>query len=125
MTQSLKVSSKSVPHSVAGALAGILREAISCEVQVIGAGALNQAIKAIAIARTYLTEDKIGIVCVPEFTEVDIDGQSRTAILLTVMRSDLPGVALSTPDEYESGFVTDAEREVPGGLFKEKAQRTT
>ncbi|MCE7883421.1 MAG: stage V sporulation protein S [Actinobacteria bacterium ATB1] len=86
MTHSLKVSSRSVPHSVAGALAGILRERDGCDMQVIGAGALNQAVKAIAIARTYLVDDEIDIVCIPEFSEVQIDGQTRTAIRLTVER---------------------------------------
>ncbi len=84
MQQGLKVSSKSVPHSVAGALAGILRERNECEMSVIGAGALNQAVKAIAIARNYLVEDEIEIVCTPEFTEVTIGEDIRTAIRLIV-----------------------------------------
>lgn len=94
MTHSLKVSSRSVPHSVAGALAGILRERSSCDMQVIGAGALNQGVKAIAIARTYLVDDEIDIVCIPEFNEVVIDGQTRTAIRLTVERRPPTGVEL-------------------------------
>lgn len=88
MTQTLKVSSKSVPHSVAGALAGIMREHVSCDMQVIGAGALNQAIKAVAIARTYLVDDAIDVCCIPEFSEVDIDGRARTAIRLVVAHLD-------------------------------------
>ncbi len=88
MIRSLKVSSKSAPHSVAGALAGILRESVSCEIQVIGAGALNQAVKAIAIGRTYLLDDGIDIVCVPRFAEVEIDDRIRTAIRLEVERRD-------------------------------------
>lgn len=85
----LKVSSRSVPHSVAGALAGILRERPTCDIQVIGAGALNQAVKAIAIARTYLVEDELDLSCVPEFSEVDIDGEPRTAIRLLVEREEV------------------------------------
>lgn len=89
MVPSLKVSSKSTPHSVAGALAGILRERDRCDMQVIGAGALNQGIKAIVIARTFLVEDDLDLACVPEFAEVDIDGEVRTAIRLCVERIQL------------------------------------
>jgi stage V sporulation protein S len=80
----LKVSSKSNPNSVAGALAGVLREAGEAEIQVIGAGALNQAIKAIAIARGFVAPSGIDLVCVPAFTDIIIDGEERTAIKLTV-----------------------------------------
>lgn len=61
-----------------------MRERKDCEMQVVGAGALNQAIKAIAIARTYLAEDDIDLSCVPEFAEIKIDGRVRTAIRLAV-----------------------------------------
>lgn len=80
----LKVSSKSNPNSVAGALAGVLREMGSAEIQVIGAGALNQAIKAIAIARGFVAPSGIDLVCVPAFTDIIIDGEERTAIRLSV-----------------------------------------
>lgn len=80
----LKVSSKSNPNSVAGALAGVLRESGEAEMQVIGAGALNQAIKAIAIARGFVAPSGMDLVCVPSFTDVEIDGEERTAIRLTV-----------------------------------------
>lgn len=80
----LKVSSKSNPNSVAGALAGVLRESGEAEMQVIGAGALNQAIKAIAIARGFVAPSGMDLVCVPSFTDVVIDGEERTAIRLTV-----------------------------------------
>ncbi len=96
MLRNLKVSSKSAPHSVAGALAGVLRERSDCEIDVIGAGALNQAIKAIAIARTFLVDDGIDLNCVPEFAEVDIDGRARTSIRLIVQR---------TTDTSDSGTV--------------------
>ena len=80
----LKVSSKSSPNSVAGALAGVVRSAGAVEVQVVGAGALNQAVKAIAIARGYVAPSGVDLVCVPTFADIEIDGQSRTAIRLLV-----------------------------------------
>ena len=80
----IKVSARSRSTSVAGAIAGICREHGRAEVQAIGAGAVNQAIKAIIIARGYLALDGIDVICIPVFTEVDIDGQERTAIRLVV-----------------------------------------
>jgi stage V sporulation protein S len=80
----LKVSSKSNPNSVAGALAGVVRTSGSVEVQVVGAGALNQAVKAIAIARGYLTTSGQDLMCRPTFADIRIDGESRTAIRLHV-----------------------------------------
>lgn len=80
----LKVSSRSNPNSVAGALAGVVRQMGRVEVQVIGAGALNQAIKAIAIARGYVAPSGIDLVCIPTFADVEIQGEGRTAIRLSV-----------------------------------------
>lgn len=80
----IKVAAKSRSTSVAGAIAGVIRESGRAEVQAIGAGAVNQAIKAVAIARGYLELDGIDVICIPSFVEVDIDGQERTAIKLTV-----------------------------------------
>jgi stage V sporulation protein S len=80
----IKVSSESRTSAVAGAIAGVVREHNRADVQAIGAGAVNQAIKAVAIARGYLQEDGIDVVCVPEFTSVDIDGKERTAIRLVI-----------------------------------------
>ena len=80
----IKVSAKSRSTSVAGAIAGVIREHGRAEVQSIGAGAVNQAIKATAIARGYLTLDGIDVVCIPSFTEVEIDGQERTALRFLV-----------------------------------------
>jgi stage V sporulation protein S len=82
----LKVSAHSNPNSVAGALAGVIREKPTAELQAIGAGATNQAIKAIAIARSYLEPSGIDLVCIPEFTDVEIDGNVRTAMRLLVER---------------------------------------
>lgn len=78
----LKVSSHSVPNSVAGAIAGVIRDKNAVEVQAVGAGASNQAIKAIAIARGYLAPVGVDLVCVPAFANVVIDGEERTAIKL-------------------------------------------
>ena len=80
----LKVSAKSNPNSVAGALAGVLREKGGAEIQAIGAGALNQAIKAIAIARGFVAPSGKDIVCIPAFTDIEIDGEERTAIKLII-----------------------------------------
>jgi len=76
----LKVASKSNPNSVAGAIAGVIREEGYAEVQVIGAGALNQAVKAIAISRGYVAPSGIDLICVPAFLDIEIDGEERTAI---------------------------------------------
>jgi stage V sporulation protein S len=80
----IKVSAKSRATSVAGAIAGTIRESGCAQVQAVGAGAVNQAIKAIAIARGYLTLDGFDVICIPSFTEVDIDGQERTAVRIVV-----------------------------------------
>ncbi len=80
----LKVSTKSNPNSVAGALAAILKERNIVEIQAIGAGAINQAVKAVAIARGFVAPSGKDIVCVPAFTDIEIDGEERTAIKLIV-----------------------------------------
>ena len=82
--ETLKVSSKSNPNSVAGALANVMREKGEVEVQAIGAGALNQAIKAIAIARGYVAPTGKDLVCIPAFSDIVIDGEERTAIKIIV-----------------------------------------
>jgi stage V sporulation protein S len=80
----LKVSAKSNPNSVAGALAGVLREQGSAEIQAIGAGALNQAVKAVAIARGFVAPSGVDLICIPAFTDIQIDGEDRTAIRLLI-----------------------------------------
>ena len=80
----LKVSTKSNPNSVAGALAAIIKEKNMAEIQAVGAGAINQAVKAIAIARGFVAPSGKDIVCVPAFTDIKIDGEERTAIKLIV-----------------------------------------
>lgn len=80
----LKVSTKSNPNSVAGALAAIMKEENIVEIQAVGAGAINQAVKAIAIARGFIAPSGKDIVCIPAFTDIQIDGEERTAIKLIV-----------------------------------------
>jgi stage V sporulation protein S len=95
----VRVAANSRSTSVAGAIAGIIRERGRVDVQAIGAGAVNQAVKAIAIARGYLELDNIQIACIPEFSEVLIDGKERTALRLAV----------------ESGFQIDAPHGAASG----------
>lgn len=80
----IKVSAHSRSTSVAGAIAGVVRESGRAEVQAIGAGAVNQAVKAVAIARGYLAQDGIDVVCLPEFAEIQIEDQERTAVKLII-----------------------------------------
>lgn len=80
----LKVSARSRPSAVAGAIAGVVREYGRAEVQAIGAGATNQAVKAAAIARDYLLQNGIDIVCVPAFIDITIDDEDRTAMRLLI-----------------------------------------
>lgn len=80
----LRVSTKSNPNSEAGALAGVLREKGTAELQAVGAGALNQAVKAVAIARGFVAPSGIDLVCVPAFADIEIDGEERTAIKLII-----------------------------------------
>lgn len=83
-TKLLKVSTRSNPNAVAGAIAGVVRADGLVDLQVIGAGALNQAIKALAIARGFVISSGIDLVCSPSFQDIDIDGQERTAIRLRI-----------------------------------------
>jgi stage V sporulation protein S len=80
----LKVAATSKPKSVAGALAAVLREKGTAEVQAVGAGAVNQAVKAIAIARGYVAPNGIDLVVIPAFAEITIDNEERTAIRFIV-----------------------------------------
>ena len=80
----IKVSARSRTAAVAGAVAGVMREANRAEVQAIGAGAVNQALKAIIIAKGYLAEEGTEIMCTPSFVDVEIDAQERTAIRIVV-----------------------------------------
>jgi stage V sporulation protein S len=80
----LKVSAQSKPKSVAGALAAVLRERGTAEVQAVGAGAVNQAVKAIAIARGYVAPNGMDVIAIPAFAEIMIDNEERTAIRFIV-----------------------------------------
>ena len=80
----IKVKATSRTAAVAGAIAGVIREHKRADVQAIGAGAVNQAVKALVLATGYLAEDGINVIAIPEFVDVDIDGKVRTAIRLKV-----------------------------------------
>ena len=84
MADVIRVAAKSRSTAVAGAIAGVVREHGQAQVQAIGAGAVNQAVKAVAIARGFLALDGLDMVCIPMFTDVEIGGQERTAIRMSV-----------------------------------------
>ncbi len=107
----IKVASDSRSTAVAGAIAGVMREQDHVDVQAIGAGAVNQAVKAVAIARGYLELDGIDIICVPSFVEVEIEGQERTAVRLGVERRGGEAPAPTVEQEEESEREPPPERE--------------
>jgi len=107
----IKVASDSRSTAVDGAIAGVMREQDSVDVQAIGAGAVNQAVKAVAIARGYLELDGIDIICIPSFVEVSIEGQERTAVRLHVERRGSEGVSAAEGPEGEP------EPEAPGPTY--------
>ena len=109
----IKVASDSRSTAVAGAIAGVMREQDSVDVQAIGAGAVNQAVKAVAIARGYLELDGIDIICIPSFVEVSIEGQERTAVRLGVERRGSEGAAPAEEPEDEA----EPESEVRGPTY--------
>lgn len=80
----LRISAKSSPNSVAGAIAGLIKENGRAEMQAIGAGAINQAVKAVAIARGFVAPTGVELVCAPAFTEVTIDNEDKTGIKFVV-----------------------------------------
>jgi stage V sporulation protein S len=84
----IKVSATSRTSAVAGAIAGVIREHHRAEVQAIGAGAVNQAVKALVLATGFLRDDGINVACVPEFADVTIEDKVRTAIKLVVEPQD-------------------------------------
>lgn len=84
MAELIKVSAQSRSTAVAGAIAGVMREHGYAEMQAIGASAVNQAVKAIAIARGYLEQDDMDLAIVPCFTEVEIEGNERTAVRMSI-----------------------------------------
>lgn len=104
----IKVSAKSRSTAVAGAIAGVIREYRTAEVQAIGAGAVNQAVKAIAIARSYLQQDQLDLCIVPAFAEVDINGEERTAVRFHVESRPL---AQAPAEASDNGHQTEATNE--------------
>ncbi len=99
----LKVSSKSSPASVAGAIAGMVKDGVPVEMQAVGAGAVNQAVKAIAISRGFLSPVGIEIACIPSFADIIIDGEYRTAIHFAIKAQYLRGTSESGLD----GLISD------------------
>ena len=98
----IKVAASSRTAAVAGAIAGITRQHHRAVVQAIGAGAVNQAIKALALATSYLKNDGIFVSFVPEFAEVSINDNVRTAIRFVIepsSTSDFSAIRLSTRSE--------------------------
>ena len=106
----LKVSSKSSPSSVAGAIAGMIKDGVHVEIQSVGAGAVNQAVKAIAIARGFLSPIGIEIVCIPAFADINIDGETRTAIRFVVEPRFLRG---STINDIQERMKLDSQQFQP------------
>jgi stage V sporulation protein S len=107
----LKVAAQSKPTAVAGAVAGLIREEGHAELQAIGAGAVNQAIKAIAISRSYLSPQHLDIICVPTFMEVEINHSQRTGLRLVVERWDYDQV---------HKIACDPETALPAGNWDEE-----
>lgn len=97
----LKVSSKSSPASVAGAIAGLVKDGSPVNIQCVGAGAVNQAIKAVAIARGFLIPTGVDISCAPTFSDIEISGESRTAIRIAICVHHLGAPAPDAPAPRE------------------------
>lgn len=98
----LKVSSKSSPASVAGAIAGMVKDGVPVNMQCVGAGAVNQAIKAMAIARGFLIPTGFDISCAPVFSDILINGESRTAIRLSVYVHRITASSAEFVDSFDS-----------------------
>ena len=108
----IKVSATSRTAAVAGAIAGVVREHHRAEVQAIGAGAVNQAVKALIVAIGYLRLDGIHVACVPEFADVTIDDKVRTAIKLVVEPEPTPNSSESADATTEDQVSTAVEQVV-------------
>jgi len=104
----IKVSANSRTSAVAGAIAGVIREHKHANVQAIGAGAVNQAVKALVLATGYLRNDGIEICCVPEFVDVEIDDKVRTAIKM-VVEYRVPAPSATAPMEPEAKEATEPD----------------
>lgn len=95
----IKVSGTSRTSAVAGAIAGVFRESKKVEIQAIGAGAVNQAVKAMILARGYLAEDGYEVVFTPEFVDIEIDDKVRTAVKFTVVLNGSPTASFAGSSE--------------------------
>lgn len=82
--KSFKVSSRSNPNSLAGAIVAALKEVTSVEVSGVGAGAINQAVKAVAVGRSFVKPEGHELICIPSFEDINIDGEDRTGIKITI-----------------------------------------
>lgn len=111
----IKVSATSRTAAVAGAIAGIVREQHRAEIQAIGAGAVNQAVKALILATGYLRQDGIHVSCVPEFADVTIEDKVKTALKLVVEPGQIPGSSdtadVTAEDQVETAIELDVEPE--------------
>jgi len=119
----LKVSSRSNPNSVAGAVAGVIRQDGAVEMQVVGAGALNQAVKAVAIARVYLVPSDVDLVCIPSFADVEIEGQGRTAIRLRCEDRLAGTEPVEVADDSEQPLTIDLNAEQPAPAAAEAERK--
>ncbi len=109
----IKVSGSSRTSAVAGAIAGVFREHKHAEVQAIGAGAVNQAVKALVLATGYLAGDGLEVVFVPEFVDVEIDGKTRTAIRLIVQRRGEAAAERHRASQQAAEYGDDAPKPDP------------
>lgn len=107
----IKVSGNSRTSAVAGAIAGVFRENHIAEVQAIGAGAVNQAVKALVLATGYLAGDGYAVACIPEFVDVEIEGKIRTAVRLTVEEHERPASNFETATQADLDQIEQAEEQ--------------
>lgn len=105
----IKVSSKSSPSSVAGAIAGMIKDGHNVSMQCVGAGAVNQAVKAVAIARGFLAPHGIELAAVPSFADIIIDGENRTAIQISLVTFELGSTTLNKPSLAVPDLPIDSE----------------
>jgi stage V sporulation protein S len=108
MTERIRVSSYSPSKAVAGAIAGVMREAGYAELQVIGANAINQAIKAVTIARGYLRQDDIDLMMTTDFVMVEIDGDERTAVRVSIFKCPIGEKRSSVSIDIIAPFLDNA-----------------
>lgn len=106
----LKVSSKSSPASVAGAIAGMVKDDVPVKIQAVGAGAVNQTIKAVAIARGFLIPSGLDVSVTPTFSNIEIDGNSRTAIRIAVHPMKVKATDIDSLTDLDTAEITPLEK---------------